>query len=168
MSALAILLSLVLAGALQAMLPAAAALGGAVAPVLTGLVVHYALTRSTGAMLFAAASAGIVQDALGLVPLGYSSAAFCLAGWVIHRWRAEVYEASSLTHAVFGALAAGGVCLLQALLLAAGEGLRPGGAAVALKTAGALLLGAVCVPWVCALARRLDTALGWTPSEARR
>ncbi len=162
------LLSLVLAGALQAMLPAAAALGGAVAPVLTGLVVHYALTRSTGALLFAAAMAGIVQDALGLVPLGYSSAAFCLVGWMIHRWRSEVYEASSLTHAVFGALSAGGVCLLQALLLAAGEGLRPGGWAVALKTIGASLLGAVCVPWICALARRLDEALGVISLEARR
>ncbi len=160
MNALAILLSLLLGGALQAMLPAASWLGGAVAPVLAGLVVHYALTRSTGAIYFAAIVAGVVQDALGLVPLGYSSTVYCIVGGLIHRWRSDVFTASSLTHAVFGALTAGGVCLIQALLLAAGEGWRPGWGAVAMKTIGALLLGAICVPWICGLARRLDDALG--------
>ena len=168
MNALAILLSLLLGGALQAILPAASWLGGAVAPVLAGLVVHYALTRSPGAIFFAAIIAGIVQDALGLVPLGYSSTVFCIVGWLIHRWRSEVFIGSSLTHAIFGATTASGVCLLQAFLLAAGEGMHPGWASVALKTAGALLLGAICVPWICSLARRLDDALGLSTGGTSR
>jgi rod shape-determining protein MreD len=108
-----------------------------------------------------------VQDALGLVPLGYSSAAFCLAAWAVQRQRARVFPRSFGARAVFGAAAAAGVALVQALLLAAGERRWPGAGLVARRALGALLLGAALTPWVCAWADRLDAALGLTAPEAR-
>lgn len=167
MNALAVGLMLLLGGALQAILPAYARLGGAVWPVLPGLAVYYALTRARPAALAAACAAGVVQDALGLVPLGYSSAAFCLVAWVVHGQREHVFPRSFGTRAVFGAAAAGGVALVQAALLAAGERRWPGAGLVARKALGALLLGAVITPWVCATADRLDAALGLAPAGGR-
>ena len=160
MSVLAMVVVFLVGGMLQALLPTFALLGHAPVPVLTALVVYYALTRRRTTVLWAAMLAGVVQDALGPVPLGYSSCGFCLAGLLLNRYRDEVFIWAGVTHLVFGALAAAGATLLQALLLAGGAGLHLAPGHVALKLLGATVLGAVSTPLVYAAVESLETTLG--------
>lgn len=167
MSILAVLLALLVGGALQAMLPAFAWLGSAAVPILPSLVIYYALTRHRAAVLGIAVTAGVIQDALGLVPLGYSSCALCVAGLALHRYRDEVFTHAALTHAVFGLVAVPATVGILATLLAAGTHYWPGAVVVLGRMAGAALLGAVCAPPVCAAAARVDAALGLSSVEGR-
>jgi cell shape-determining protein MreD len=155
------LLFLFSAGAVaQALLPTAPWLGQAHAPILLSLSLYYALTRPRAAALAAALAAGVLNDALGPIPLGYSSAGFAAAALAVSRYREEVFVWRHVTHMIFGALSSAGVTLaLAALLQATGlVSLAPGLAA--LKTAGAFVLGAATLPAVYAVGRRIDTMLG--------
>jgi hypothetical protein len=160
MKLLAMLFSLVAAAVVQALLPAWGWFGHAKAPVLLGLVVYYALTRSRGWMLAAAVGAGMLQDGLGMIPLGYSACLFCLLGLVVQRYRDELYGFGVVTHVVIGCLGAGAVALGLAVLLAKDGLVVWAPAWVLSKIAGAAGLGALSAPLVFRLVERLDLTLG--------
>lgn len=161
MNAAAMLIMLLFGGAIQAMCPAFFTLGGAAIPILPSLVVHYALSRRRGAVLGASMLAGIIQDSLCMIPLGTSSATFCLAGLTINRFRDDVFPQAVLTRAIFGALTAAAAVWIQFLLMSAGSSLvNPGGGAVLAKMAGAALMGLVVSPVTGVWAGRFDSALG--------
>jgi len=112
---------MLLAGAvIQTLSPSYAMLGQAKVPVLLSLVIYYALNRRTDVMLCAALLAGFLQDALSMIPFGYSSAVFVLAGWLVGRYRKLVMTESMVTPLFFGAAGGVGATLLLSLLLARG------------------------------------------------
>lgn len=154
------LCALVLGAVLQAVFPTWAWLGHAHAPILMGVVLYYALAHSMGATLAAAIVGGLLQDALGMIPLGYSSFCFCLVALLAGKFRDIVFVHERVTHVLFGALAGGGVTLLLYILLGKDGlvALRPGWAA--LKTGGSVLLGAVLVPFEFELLGAVDRMLG--------
>jgi len=164
-NALALLLGLAVAGAVQAVAPTAPWLGETRAPLLLLLALHHALTRPRGAALAAGALAGFVQDAMGRIPMGCSVFAFGAAALIAGRFRDDVFIASGLTRAIFGgAAAAGTTALLWAMLTAAGD-VRLTAAQGALKLVGASALGLICAPLVGRAAGALDRALGLTSEE---
>jgi rod shape-determining protein MreD len=157
----AIMLAGLLAAAVgQGAWPAAAWMGGVKAPFLLALTLYYALTRQTPVMLGACFLAGVLQDALSPIPLGYSSFCFCVAGWLAGRLRDLVMSDSLVTQVVLGASAAGAVTLVMAGLLAqAGLLVCPPGR-LALRALGAVALGAAATPLVFVALGALDRLVG--------
>lgn len=164
---LAVLLFGLFAAAIaQALLPAWTSIGLAKPPILLAAVVYYAFTRERERLLAVAVAAGVLQDALGMIPLGFSSAAFCLVGLLVDRFREKVFVFRVVTHFVVGALASGLVTALLALLLAKNGLLELPAAAAARKVVGAMVLGALFVPVVFRLLERLELALGTLEAPA--
>ena len=160
MTLLVMLFSLVIGAVAQALLPTWAWLGSAKAPVLLGIVLYYAFTRERNLMLFAAVLAGVLQDALGMIPLGYSSCCFCLVGLIVNRFRGSVFIFRGVTHCVVGGLASGLVTGCLALLLWKNRLIDFSAAWTFHKLLGAMALGAVVAPAVFRLIENLDIRLG--------
>lgn len=167
MSILSVVIVLFCGGVLQAVLPTWAVAGHMPFPVIPAAVVYYSLTRGRVAAFWIAVTAGLVQDALGLVPLGFSSCCFGVAGLLLNRYREEVFEWEGLTHMILGGATAAGVTLALGLLLGAAEEIRQPVARVVIKTIGAGALGIAVTPFVCRGVRRLEIMLGLI-REARR
>ena len=169
MTHLVLIFALLTGVVLQAVLPATWAwLGAAPAPVLLGVVLYVALAHSQMRMLGCALAAGLLQDALGQIPLGYSSFGFCLAGLAAHRFQDEVFPHAGVTHAVFGAVAGGLVTLVLYVLLGKDGNLGLSSPVWATKKiAGAALLGALVTPVECWLLAHLELRLGSRPREER-
>jgi len=166
-TALVMMVALVCGAALQAVLPTWRGVGEATAPVLMGVVLYYALTHGRPIMLAAAIVAGLLQDSLGLVPLGYSSFCFCAAGLAARKFREVIFPREIVTHMLFGALVSGEATLGLFLLLRKDGlvALRP--AWVAVKVLGAMILGMVIVPLEFRLLGSMDRMLGNVPWRGR-
>jgi len=152
--------SLLVAAFLQMALPGCAWLGQARFPFLLAVVVYYALSRGTGVMLVAAFLAGMLQDALSPIPLGYSGACFALAGLIIGRFRRTVMLDSAVTPIFFGAVV--GLCVplaLYALMARDGIVAWPVGRLL-VKVLGTGALGMVTTLAVFAGIGRLDRLVG--------
>jgi rod shape-determining protein MreD len=154
-------------GVLQAVLPTWAVAGQMPVPVLPALVVYYALTRNRAAAFWIAVSAGLVQDALGIVPLGFSSCCFAVAALLLNRYREEVFEWEDLTHMILGGVTVGGVTLALGVLLGAAADMHLPAGRIVLKTFGAAALGVATTPLVCRGVHHLDVMLGLV-QEGRR
>jgi len=151
---------LLLAGVLQSLTPAAVWLASAKTPFLLGVTVYYAFTHSRGVTVAAAVLAGVLQDSLSLIPVGYS--AFCLAviAFVVHHWRGVLFRDSAFTVAVVGAVSGALMTLaLYVMLLLGTEAISVPWWWLLLKMAGSGLLGLLAAPvvWVAA---------GWTERHA--
>ena len=160
MTALVMFFTLVAGAVLQAVSPMWALFGQVKLPILFGVVTYYALTRERRLFLAAGLFAGIVQDALGQSPLGYSSFAFMAVGWAIHRYRELVFVHEGLTHVLIGGLGYTAVTGLLFVLLGAGGEIEPRAGWVALRCFGALVLGMVVIPLVFRLVAGLDRLVG--------
>lgn len=156
------LLFMLLAGAvLQGLLPAPAWMGQPRVPILLSVALFYVSARDEQLALTAALLAGLLQDALSLMPLGYSSLAFCavlLAGRYFSVWMVR----STLTTAVvLGGLGSMAATLLSLVMLILGVGYVPPPLHnVILKVLGTGVFGAVCTPLVILLADRLHRMVG--------
>lgn len=165
MTWLSMLFVLGAAALLQALTPCWSWLGQAAFPFLLSAVVYYALARTRAPLLLAALAAGLLQDALSAIPLGYSSFCFCVAGALIGSFREEVFAGQWLTHMLFGALAGAlATALLYVLLTAAGV-LELAWWRAGFKVAGAALLGALVTPPVCAGLHAMERLLGLAVAE---
>lgn len=163
MTLLVMLLALLTGAALQALLPSWRWMGGAQPPLLLALVLFYAFAHSRGWMLLCALLAGLLQDALGQVPLGFSSFCFGLVGFTALYYRDDVEENSWAAQAVFGGLAAAAVNLLLYILLRNAEVISiPWGIALR-KTIGSALLGAALTPLAFRVVLGLERQLGERP-----
>jgi len=165
MKILLMLLALVAAAILQAVFPTWRWTGQATAPILLGVVMYYALSHSRATMLQAAILAGLLQDALGMIPLGYSSFCFCMVGLGVSKFKDMVFVHELVTHMIFGGLASGLVTLGLYMLLSKDDlvTLRPAWAF--LKITGSLLLGALIVPLECEVLTSLDRMMGTVGTE---
>ncbi len=160
MTALVMLFSLMLGAVLQAVSPMWALLGQVKLPVLFAVVVYYALTRERRLFLPAGLSAGIFQDALGQSPLGYSAFAFIAVGWLVHRYRDQVFDQDWPTQMLVGGVGYATVNGLLVLLLGSSGYIEPSPGWVALKCMGSLLLGMLVVPLVFRMIAGLDRLVG--------
>lgn len=160
MIVLTMLFGLVLAAVLEAVSPTWAGLGYAHVPLLLGVAVHYALYYPTEYLLTAAIVGGLLQDSLGLAPLGYSAFCFTVAGLLVAHFRKILYIHKHLSHVLIGAVCSGGATLLMYLLLRASGLLAIRFPWILLRTVGMAILGAVAIPLVLALMLALDHMLG--------
>lgn len=160
MKVLLMYFSLVGAAVLQAVFPTWRWLGHAHVPVLLGVVLYYALEHSRGMMLQAAVLAGLLQDALGMIPLGYSSFCFIVVAVIASKFKDIVFVHELVTHMLFGALCSAGVTLALYGLLSREDLVALGFGWALWKTAGSLLLGAILVPLTFELLEAADRMLG--------
>ncbi len=160
MKVLALLFALITAALLQALLPAARWTGYAPAPMLVSLVVYYALLRPRFVLLAAAVGAGLVEDSLGQMPLGYSVFCYGVAGLVVEHYRDSLLVRQASTHVMVGAMVNLGVTLAVMLLLAKDGLIVPDLLHTVLRLVGALLLGGVTAPLVFWALAGLEQTLG--------
>ena len=160
MSHLVMMFAVIVGAALQAAVPALAWAGFTPLPVLLGVVLYYALLREQSLMVACAIIAGLLEDSLGLTPLGYTSFAYCAAGFAAVSFRETVMVRQWTTHAVFGGLANAAVTLLVFLLLAKDSLVAIGPVWLLIKLFGALVLGAAVIPLAVALMATLERLLG--------
>lgn len=161
MSQLSLVFALLLAALVQAMIPTTAWTGWAPAPILGALVTYFALVRPRGLVLEAAVLAGLIEDALGQMPLGTSSFAYAVAGLVMERYREDVVVRQWTTHVVFGAIVNLFVTLFALLILIKDGLIHPAGSYLALRLLGALGLGGIVTPVVFAVLEQMDRMLGF-------
>ncbi len=161
MNSLVLWASIFCCAMIQAVIPAWHHLGQAKVPLLLGAVLYYALSRHGFEVLEAAFLAGILQDSLGPIPIGYSVLAFVGVGLLVHQYRDRVFGEHWFTHIMMGIGASVLVTLVLYLLLV-GSGLRSGVgfAFVLTKSLGMSLLGIVAFPLVYKSIETLDRSLG--------
>ena len=162
MTSLLMFMAILVGAVAQAVFPTFSWLGQVNAPVLLGLVIYYALAHSRGTMLQAAIFAGLLQDALCMIPLGYSSFCFCVVAVVVSKFKDMVFVHESVTHMLFGALTSGAVTLALYALLSAADLISLATGWTILKVAGSMFLGALIVPFEFELVAGLDRMLGNT------
>ena len=160
MNVLALIFALVVAAVVQALLPATRWTGYAPVPVMASVVVYYALLRPRAMLLAAAVGAGLVEDSLGQMPLGYTSFCYAVAALVVEHFRETVIVRQWTTHVMFGALVSLGVTAFTFALLAKDGLIAPGLGHALLRLAGAFLLGGVAAPLAFAGMETLDRTLG--------
>ena len=152
------LLVLLVSAALQGLWAPWVRLGGVKPPLLLCVALYYALVHDRGMALTAAILAGLLLDALSLIPLGYSSFIYTLIVVALGHWRERIFVRQVWTHIFCGALA--GVAALWAVwIILAAQNLIPLALPLLLaRTLGALLLGAVTLPVMYQVIFLLD---GW-------
>ena len=165
MSLLVLTFALLVGAVLQSVLPSPGWLGHAPFPMLLGLVLYYALLGTRSQTLWAALLAGLVSDALELVPLGYTAFAYLLAGLAARHFREVVMARQWTTHLLFGAAAHAGTTALCFVLLLQSDRPALSWATGLGRTAGALVTGSLAVPLVCGLLLKLERTLGHRPRE---
>ena len=154
------LLMLTGAAVVQTLMPPWWLMGQAKVPVLLALCLYYALRDSRRLAIQAAVLAGLVQDAMSMIPLGYSSLAFAVVCLLAIRFRDLIFIQEGLTHVLLGAVGAALVTvLLSVFLIQSGVVLISAGW-LFLKISGSLLLGAVTVPLAFMAFSSLDNRLG--------
>ena len=151
---------LLLAAVLQAAVPPVPALGGAKLPFLLPVALYYTFAHEMGAMMVAIVTAAVAQDALGLIPMGYSLPLFFLVSMAFLSTRHSLQEDEFLTRMMIGGIAGFTVTLGLFLALVWTGAIHVGvgrGIAMALGTAVAASL---TTPLVFGLAGWLDRVAG--------
>lgn len=159
---------LLLAALVQSLVPATPWMGMSKPPCLLGVVLYYALTHPRGAVLVVAILAGIVQDSLSLIPMGYS--AFCFTGLVLAvvAVREVLFRDSVVTVALLGALSSALTTLALSAMLAVGTDTVAAPLWwLGVKMGGNALLGLVAVPAFWLLAGALEHQAGIVHSGHR-
>jgi rod shape-determining protein MreD len=146
----AMVMILVVPGAalLQSFLPGWPLLAHARFPVLLAVTLYYALNYKPWVAMIAAFWAGLIQDSLSFVPLGYSSMLFCMVGLIAGRYRKKVLSDAVITAIFFGGIATLGVTLLLYLLLKINNLVACSGTTAALRIFSSGILGLVTAPAV--------------------
>lgn len=151
---------LIVAAVVQTLLPGHVLLGQAKFPLLLAVVLYYALNRETSTMAAAAFLAGLLQDALSPIPLGYSAFCFCVVGWGAGRFRDLVITESLITQVFFGAVAGVIVTVILYLLLLQGGLVACSASWVVLKAVGTGVLSMLCTPVMFRVTNELDRLVG--------
>jgi len=150
---------------MQAAFPGWALLEHARFPVLLGVVLYYALNHPMWVGISAAFLAGLMQDSMSMVPLGYSSFLFCLSALVAGHYRRQVLSDALITATFFGAVCAFAASLSLYLLLRMENLVECSGTTAALRIIFSGMLGAVTVPAVFLVMKGLHKALDLEEKE---
>jgi rod shape-determining protein MreD len=161
MTAMVMAFLLMLAGVLQSLIPAADWLASSKTPFLLAVAIYYSLTHTRGVTATAAILAGVMQDSLSRIPVGYS--AFCFVGFAlgVHHLRGVLFRDSLVTVAVLGAgLGALTKLALYAMLLLGTDTVSVPLWWLLLSMAGSALLGLLVAPLVWLVAGMLERLVG--------
>jgi rod shape-determining protein MreD len=150
---------------IQGASPGLALLEHARFPVLLGVVLYYALNHPMWVGVTAAFLAGMLQDSMSMVPLGYSSFLFCLSALVAGHYRKQLLSDALITAAFFGALCAVVISLSLYLLLRLENLVECPVAIASLRIIFSGALGAVVVPGVFLIMKGLHHALDLEDKE---
>jgi rod shape-determining protein MreD len=154
-------LLLLLAALAQSLVPSVASLGSAKMPFLLGVPIYYALVHRRGMVVAAALLAGILQDSMSPLPVGFSGLCFVVSGLAIHQAREVLFRDSPFTVAVLGAgVAAVGTLMVYVMLRLGTETAAVPLWWLGLTMGGNGLLGIVAVPLVWWVAGSLDRRAG--------
>lgn len=168
MTIMVICFMVVMGSVVQAVAPTSFWLGETKPPVLLGIVIYCALMRERSVMLSAACLSGLFQDALSMIPLGYSSFCFCSIGWCIERWKDHLYTLHVVTHVFLGAVAHIALLwMLYAFLYMTGRHMPLNVPEGILKNVGAFVGGGTIVPLVFYIMRYMDTKVVGFVKERR-
>lgn len=148
------------AAVLQAQLPGFTTLGQAKFPLLMAVVIYYSLNHEFAVMLTTAFFAGLINDALGNIPLGYSSVCFCLIGLIISRFQRLVVTESPLTTMFFGGVAGFVSSAFLYMFLSSGGYVSWPAGRLTVRFLGSGLLGMVCAPLVLVVVLNIDQLVG--------
>ena len=151
---------LIAGGTLQAAVPAWRHMGQPAFPILLGVVLYAALNKKARYFVAAAILAGLVEDALSLAPLGYSSCAHLAAGTLAVLLRKDFFADRAFTTSWLGALCAAASTGVMALLLRMKGLVVVSGGETLWRMAGAAVLAAVTMPVLFGLMRGLERRLG--------
>ncbi len=154
------LISLAGAAYLQLVLPAYSFFGQAKFPFLLAVVLYYALNRETGIAMIAGFFAGVFQDSLSLIPLGFSSMIFFMVVWIAGRFRSVIMLGSMFTPVLFGVVTAPLALLSMYVLLRSQDLVAYGSGWFLLKLSGGATLAAVVTPVVFCVMRRFEMWVG--------
>jgi len=159
---IALMFFLVLAaGLLQDLVPTTALLGEVKVPLLMGVSLYYAMRRGTAIMMTAAVLAGILQDSLSLVPLGYSSFLFGLLGLGAQRLPSHIVSRAWHSAMVLGGMGyALYIVLMQRMLAISTDFISGPVWWFWVRVVVAAVLGGAVTPLVWRLAGYLDELLG--------
>lgn len=161
MTALLMGFLLLVAGLLQDLIPGWLWFGEVKAPCLLALVVYYALHHDRGTMLACALLAGLIQDSLSLMPIGYSALCFSLIGLLARMVRRWMLGKTWATAAIMGGVASLlATALLQAVVAWNMEYEAGPGWWIAVRWLGSVVSGAVVTPFIWFVAGRLDSLVG--------
>lgn len=160
MSALLLLFALLMTAVLEAVLPTWNIMGQASAPIVLGVVLYYALYYPRSYLLAAAILGGLLQDSLGLVPLGYGAVCFIVVALLASRFRDVMFLHEFLSHVWIGALAAAVSTVLLYGLLKGSDLIAASAGWMTVRAMGSAFLGAICVPLVLAIMGSVDRTLG--------
>lgn len=166
MTAMVMAFLLMLAGVLQSLIPAADWLASSKTPFLLAVAIYYALTHTRGATATAAILAGVLQDSLSRIPVGYS--AFCFVGFtlVVHHLRGVLFRDSLVTVAALGAgLGALTKLALYVMLRLGTEMVSVPPWWLLLSMAGSALLGLLAAPLVWLVAGTIERLVGIEQAE---
>lgn len=163
MTAAIMIFLLLVGGLLQSLIPASPLLGLAKPPFLLAVALYYALAHPRGTAVIAAILAGIIQDSMSLLPVGYSSFWFVLFGIILAEMREKLFGDSLITVAVLGA-GLGALTTLGLYLMLSLNSLADSIPFwwVALKMGGTALLGLGVAPLVWWSAATLERHSGLT------
>lgn len=163
MTAAIMIFLLLVGGLVQSLMPAAALLGLSKPPILMAVALYYALAHSRGTAVIAAILAGIMQDSMSLLPVGYSAFCFVIFGVILAETREKLFGDSLLTVAILGA-ALGALTTLCLFLMLSLNSLADSIPLwwVVLKMGGTALLGFGAAPLVWWSAATLERHVGLT------
>lgn len=160
MSFLLLVFWLLAAATFQALAPAWNHLGNPAFPILPGVVLYAATHKRPRDFVWVALAAGVLDDALSLAPLGYSSLAFMAAGGLAMVLREDFYPNKATVAMWLGGLCSAVTTGVMALLLKwKGMTMLPPGR-IFERMAGSALLGAVLIPVLFAVLRGMERRLG--------
>jgi rod shape-determining protein MreD len=160
MTLLMLMFWLIAGGTLQVLVPAWRHMGQPAFPFLLGVVLYTAVNKKARYFILTALLAGVLEDALSLAPLGYSACAFLAAGGLAVLLRADFFADKTRTVMVFGALCAAASTGTMAVLLRLKGLVGLSGGEISWRMAGSAILGAVVIPVLFGIMRRLERRLG--------
>ncbi len=166
MTTLTLLFWLVVGGTLQGVIPAWRHMGQPAFPFLLAVVLHAAVNKKARYFVPTALLAGLLEDSLGLAPLGCSACSFLAAGGLAVLLRRDFYADKARTATWFGALCAAVATGMMALLLRMHGVVALSGGDILRRMGGSAVLGAVLVPVLFALMRGLERRLGMREGRA--
>jgi rod shape-determining protein MreD len=151
--------SIVIGALIQLFLPTWSALGGIKPPVLATMVLYYALQHSTRNMWLAVFLAALLHDSFDLGGFGPALLGFPAIALLAHRVRLEIFVDGLVTQVIFGAFGAMLAMLIAALVYAI-TGQRPFHfGLILLRILGAGVLGAITLPVVSQLLKKIEATL---------
>ena len=161
MSLLLLLFWLIAGVTLQVAVPAWRHMGQPAFPFLLAVVLYVAVNkRRTRTFVATALLAGVLEDALSLAPLGFSACSFLAAGGLALLLREDFFADQARTVLWFGALCSAAATGAMGLLLRGAGLVALTGGALLRRMTGAAVLGAVLIPVLFALMRRMERLLG--------